>query len=135
MQLNGASDGNSVTAIHSAGSDSAPMSYRWLAQVTKAPLFANKSAHERVQQLQYELIQIACTPANTPASETIKSPAISTVDYTALPFEALLIKPAIVRDGKLPPLILTPHGGPHGSFTTAYNSGAAFLAAAGMAVL
>jgi len=59
----------------------------------------------------------------------------ATGDTKTLPFEAILWMPAPVADGKLPPLITVPHGGPHGSFSTDYHFGHVFFACAGFAVL
>ncbi|KAJ8257526.1 hypothetical protein GJAV_G00186540 [Gymnothorax javanicus] len=55
--------------------------------------------------------------------------------YSGLDFEAILLKPMNIEEGARPPLIVTPHGGPHSVFVVDWLLSPAVLCHMGFAVL
>ena len=57
------------------------------------------------------------------------------VDKSDAPFEAVLLRPKRTATGALPPLLVFPHGGPHGTNPTMYSLMNNFFVGQGYAVL
>src|SRR5207237_407967 len=101
-------------------------------QVTPHPRMVSAAAQARVDAVNWEIINVAPTKPQVSTTQSIL--ACSDHNYDALPFDALLLLPPSSSQ-TLPPLVVIPHGGPHGAFTTSYVPGHAFFASLGMAVL
>jgi acetyl esterase/lipase len=99
------------------------------AQVKYTPLLAsaeplNAEAARRLSACSFEILQVPVAEGEKYADGTKQ-----------LPFEAVLLTPAIVPGQPLPPLFVFPHGGPHGVSSTAFSSMVAFYACAGASVM
>ena len=114
-------NGASLTSLAGIGSHQDTMSAVF-ERVTAPARCVDDRVQRLLDELTFAVIQIA--PNDT---------AAATPSYDDLPFDAILLRPT--NTAQLPTLALTPHGGPHASFATAFYFSSAYLAAAGFAIL
>jgi len=104
-------------------------------QVTSAAQILHSEIQRRVDSLKWEVLLTQPTDSS----------------YTDLPFDSILVYPpsytpslspssssspsASPATRVLPPIILIPHGGPHGSFSTSFYMSSVYFACAGLATL